>query len=195
MEGGKAVAMRVRLGIRCQCMNARRARYQFGGVSRVSAEAIGEPGKRTFRLVVASGQAKAALWLEKEQLYQLATFIQETIASLNAAGSRRGKAPEPYREQEWAGPPTSVEFKIGKLALGHDPSRDAFLFIAHDTEDDEGGPAALTFWTSREQAEGLADESLRVCAAGRPLCPLCHEPMGPGPHVCPRSNGHSAVKT
>jgi uncharacterized repeat protein (TIGR03847 family) len=175
-------------------MNARRARYQFGGVSRVTAEAVGEPGKRTFRLLVSSGQASAALWLEKEQLYQLAVFIQETIASLNAAEPRKAKAGEPYHEQGWAGSPTSVEFKIGKLALGHDPGRDAFLFIAHDVEDEEGSPAALTFWTSRRQAEGLADESLRVCAAGRPLCPLCHQPMGPDAHVCPRSNGHGVIQ-
>ncbi|MDP3064243.1 MAG: DUF3090 family protein [Chloroflexota bacterium] len=175
-------------------MNARRARYQFGGASRVSAEAIGEPGKRTFRLSVSSGQATATLWLEKEQLYQLAIFIQETIASLNAAEPRKGKPGELYREQEWTGPPTSVEFKVDKLALGYDPSRDAFLFIAHDDEEEEGGPAALTFWTSREQAEGLADESLKACAAGRPLCPLCHQPMGPDGHVCPRSNGHGAIQ-
>ena len=37
----------------------------------------------------------------------------------------------------------------------------------------------------------FAEEALRVCAAGRPLCPLCGGPMDPNGHPCPRTNGHA----
>jgi hypothetical protein len=40
------------------------------------------------------------------------------------------------------------------------------------------------------EADRLADLADRLVAAGRPICPLCHGPMDPAGHRCPRSNGH-----
>ena len=171
-------------------MERGQGKYQFGGVSYIGAEAIGEPGHRSFRLVVKAGMASASLWLEKEQLSQLAVYIQEIIASVSEkTRAREGQPPEP----EWSGAAEEVEFKVGKLAIGHDASSTSFLFMAHDNEEDdeEEEPAAtLTFWVTLEQAREMAEEALKVCAAGRPVCPLCGESINPEGHVCPRSNGH-----
>jgi uncharacterized repeat protein (TIGR03847 family) len=46
------------------------------------------------------------------------------------------------------------------------------------------------FWATREQMLSLARHGAAVCAAGRPRCPLCGNPMGPEPHRCPALNGH-----
>ncbi len=172
-------------------MGEEQARNELGLVSRLTAEAVGVPGQRRFYLVVESGSTSANLWLEKEQLYQLAIYLQEIVATVSAEGARPGAEDDPSFEPPKAGP-ARIEFKVGKLALGHDSMSDRFLFIVHDAESDEDGPAALSFWSTRDQAEGLARRALEVCAAGRPVCPLCGQSMGPGPHVCPRSNGHSA---
>ena len=43
--------------------------YQFTEINRLEPESIGEPGKRTFRLLADSGTSSAILWLEKEQLF------------------------------------------------------------------------------------------------------------------------------
>ena len=75
-------------------MDASNARYRFGALSRVNVEAIGVPGQRTFRLVLESGPASASLWLEKEQLYQLAIYIQEIISSLSGGEGEEREAPE-----------------------------------------------------------------------------------------------------
>jgi uncharacterized repeat protein (TIGR03847 family) len=40
------------------------------------------------------------------------------------------------------------------------------------------------------EADRLADLAQKLVAAGRPICPLCHGPMDPAGHRCPRSNGH-----
>jgi uncharacterized repeat protein (TIGR03847 family) len=40
------------------------------------------------------------------------------------------------------------------------------------------------------EAGRLADLAEKLVAAGRPICPLCHGPMDPAGHRCPRSNGH-----
>ena len=172
-------------------MYERNARHSFGALSRVNAEAIGEPGQRTFRLILESGAATARLWLEKEQLYQLGIYIQEIISSRSGSGEAKESAPP---ESEWTGGITTVDFKIGKLALGHDSSSNCFLFLAHDVEEQEEDTATLSFWLTWTQGEELAKEALKVCAAGRPTCFLCGQPINPEGHICPRANGHAALQ-
>ncbi len=46
------------------------------------------------------------------------------------------------------------------------------------------------FWASREQMLSLARHGASVCAAGRPRCQLCGNPMDPEGHQCPALNGH-----
>ena len=168
-------------------MGESRAKYQFGAVRRTHAEAIGEPGQRVFRLALESGAASACLWLEKEQLYQLALYIQQICASLS---SRLESGAEKVPEPEWMGGATTVEFNVGKLALAHDSSSNSFLFLAHDREEEDEGPATLSFWVTLTQAKELAKEALKVCAAGRPRCFLCGQPINSEGHICPRANGH-----
>jgi uncharacterized repeat protein (TIGR03847 family) len=51
-------------------------------------------------------------------------------------------------------------------------------------------PARIRFWATREQMLSLARHGALVCAAGRPLCPLCRNPIDPEGHLCPALNGH-----
>ena len=172
-------------------MEEGRAKYQFGAVNRLQAEAIGEPGQRVFRILLESGSASGSLWLEKEQLYQLALYIHEISRSLS---SRVQSSPEEVPEPEWSGEATTVEFKVGELALGHDSSSNCFFILVHDYDEGEESPAALRFWATLSQAKELADEAIKVCAAGRPRCFLCGQPINPDGHTCPRSNGHTTLE-
>ena len=172
-------------------MEASNARYRFGALARVTAEALGEPGHRTFRLMLESGPASAILWLEKEQLYQLGIYVQEITGSLSSGDKAiEGEAPEP----QWSGGITTVDFKVGKLALGHDASSNCFLVLTHDVEEMEASEATLSFWLTMKQAEELAREAMKVCAAGRPRCFLCGQPINPEGHMCPRANGHALLE-
>ena len=167
------------------------ARYDFGPVSAVKAEALGEPGQRRFRLLLEGQGGNACLWLEKNQLFQLSVAIRQMLATLSSPGSQEGV---PYPGASPANQDkTSMEFDVGNLSLGHDPERDLFLIEAHNREDDQDREALLVFWASRAQLEGLAKEAQAVCAAGRPLCPLCNAPMGSEAHICPKSNGHHSL--
>ena len=172
-------------------MEAGKARYRFGVLSSVNAEAIGVPGQRTFRLMVESGAASATVWLEKEQLSQLAIYIQEIIASLSSSSKAiEGEAPEP----QWSGGIINVDFKVGKLALGHDSSSNCFLIVAYDIEETEESTGTLSFWLTLGQSNELAKEALKVCSAGRPRCFLCGQPINPEGHMCPRANGHALLQ-
>jgi uncharacterized repeat protein (TIGR03847 family) len=171
-------------------VDAGKAKYQFGQASKVTAEAIGEPGQRTFRLDLESGAASASLWLEKEQLNQLGLYIQEIVSSLGDADKGGGgDAPEP----PWSGGLTNVEFKVGRLALGQDRASNCLLLLTYDVEDPDDSEATLSFWITLKQGEELAEEAIRVCAAGRPRCQLCSQPINPEGHMCIRANGHGPL--
>ena len=167
------------------------AKYDFGLVSAVKAEALGEPGRRQFRLLLESQGGNACLWLEKNQLFQLSVVIHQVLATLSSPESS-DSLPYPGLSPTDQGQ-SSMEFDVGNLSLGHNPERNLFLIEVHDKEDDQDREALLGFWASRAQLEGLAKEAQAVCAAGRPLCPLCNAPMGSEAHICPKSNGHHSL--
>ena len=162
------------------------ANAEFTNVSNLRAEALGEPGQRTFRVLVDSGSSSAVIWLEKEQLFQFALALNQLLISLPEESSGRGAE----QGEGEATPPANLEFKLGKLVLGHDGAREKIIIDAHDVESDEEGPATVRVWGDRAQVSAFAEEALRECAAGRPICPLCGGPIDPTGHRCPRSNGH-----
>ena len=161
------------------------AKNEFTNVSSLKPESIGEPGKRTFRIMVSSGSSTAAIWLEKEQLFQLGQAIQQMVANLPT--ERAASSPPTQRE---ATPLTRLEFKLAKLVLGHDGPKSLFIIDAHDSDDDE---ATVRVWVDEAQINGFAEEALKLCAAGRPGCPLCARPIDPEGHACARTNGFAKL--
>ena len=155
----------------------------FGPITRINAEAVGESGKRTFRLLIDNGDSSALVWLEKEQLFELGVTIQRLLAMVTGSRGSSGP-PQPTIAS------TSLEFKVGRLSVGHDPESGYFIIEAHDVEGAPGAKADLRVWPTSDQMEALAEEIFAVCSAGRPLCPLCGGPIDPTGHFCVRLNGH-----
>ena len=60
----------------------------LGPILLLEAEAIGEPGRRTFRLVAANEDELAHIWIEKEQLQALGIAIDQMLATLLDAVGR-----------------------------------------------------------------------------------------------------------
>ena len=86
------------------------------------------------------------------------------------------------------------------MGLIHDKEANSFYISAIEREDPESEAESQTlnsisFWISLVQARTLAEDALRICAAGRPACFLCGQPIDPDGHVCPRSNGHTVLET
>ena len=165
-------------------------RIEFKYVSRLNAEALGKPGQRTFRILAESGPRSAVMWLEKQHLFQLAVAIRQLMLA-----SEREEAPEDVQvgDDHLSTPSGPLEFQVGKISLGEDIVTGKVIMEAHDLEDGDQGAdeqATLRVWITRTQAQALAEEALEVCAAGRPLCPLCGSPMDDQGHTCPRTNGH-----
>jgi len=165
------------------------AEIEFNSVTSLRAEALGEPGQRTFRVVVESGADSAAIWLEKEQLLQLGLAMMQLLTSIpetEVPAGERGR-------EEGVGSPARLDFQVGKLVLGHDGASGMFVIDAHNIEGGDDSPATVRVWGDRSQVGTFAEEALKVCAAGRPLCPLCGGPNDAAGHTCPRSNGHAPL--
>lgn len=165
------------------------AKVEFTNTSRLAPEALGEPGNRTFRILADSESSSAVLWIEKEHLLELALGIQQLMANLPEREEEEGSIP-PEREAPGL---TRLDFRIGKLALGHDTRNGLFLIDAYDFDDAAGDEPTVRIWVERAQLEEFAEEAIQVCASGRPLCPLCGRAIDPTGHACPRVNGHAKI--
>jgi len=177
-------------------MEDRKAKFPMGSLTRVDAETFGEPGSRTFKLILDAGEAHCNVWLEKEQLFQLGVYLQDAVVAMSE--EERGRE-SPRQEPEWlGGSDEEVDFKAGQMLVTLDKPANSFYLLAYEREDPEAesqDPVSVSFWINPPQAQTLAENALRICAAGRPNCFLCGQPINPEGHVCPRSNGHTVLET
>ena len=177
-------------------MEEKRVKYALGRLSQVEAVAFGQPGRRTFRLDLHSGAAFCSMWVEKEQLFQLGVYLRDYVGGLPAEERARESAPQ---EPGWAGGDTTIDFQAGQMFLSHDKESNSFYMQAHERDGgDDDAPRddaeSVSFWMTMNQASQLAEDSLRICAAGRPPCFLCGQLINPEGHVCPRANGHTILE-
>ena len=184
-------------------MESRKIKYSLGALTSIEALTFGEPGHRTFRLDVHSGPAYCSIWMEKEQLFQLAVHFRDTLGRLSQ--EERDKESD-LREESWSAGELTVDFKAGQMLLSYDQDSNAFYIQAYERETDDPGdgeapqgeessePESVGFWITTAQAGVLGEEALKICAAGRPICFLCGQPINPEGHACPRANGHTILE-
>ncbi|MBI4200138.1 MAG: DUF3090 family protein [Chloroflexi bacterium] len=166
--------------------------HHLGHVARLHADAVGQPGHRRFQLLVDSvAGASAVLWLEKEQLFNLGLALKRLIGLAGGKEEARESADAAEEAGEpVAGPDLNLEFQVQELAVGYDAARALYLIGAESRGEDRETPKKVNLVATEAEVDALADEAFAVCAAGRPLCPLCGASMDTERHVCPRHNGH-----
>jgi len=159
-----------------------------GDAQRVRADALGEPGKRRFRLLVVLDNETHIIWLEKQQLEALGIAIEQLLDQLP---ERPLSLDSSFSVAEFDDD-TRSQFRAGRMELGFDVANDRLIIAAHDIQQEESEASpSLSIRITRTQAVDLSAEAARVVAAGRPRCPMCGELIEPGEvHVCPEQNGH-----
>jgi uncharacterized repeat protein (TIGR03847 family) len=164
------------------------AEHDFGEAVSIDAEAIGEPGQRTFRLLVQASSGAASIWMEKQQLAGIAVWFDEVLERLD----REQPTDEPDVEPSPISAIFDLEFRATQIGLGYSEEDGLFAIHAFD-ERMVGGAPAFRCLVTRGQSRVLSRKISDVVAGGRPLCPLCDMPIGPEGHVCPKANGHHKV--
>ncbi len=169
--------------------------FDFDAVQHIVADAVGEPGNRTFLLQARQGSRLVTLVLEKEQVAALAAAVLELLEEVESRHPERSTpaaiSPESLRLEE----PIRPAFRVGQMGLGYDEDQDRVVLVLQALPGREDEPEAdlprARFYATRAQMRALSEHALEVVARGRPVCPLCGEPIDPNGHFCPRTNGHA----
>ncbi len=162
----------------------------FGLVDAVDAETIGPPGERTFRIRARAAANHVSLWMEKEHLAALGRALSQVLAERS---SERGRASEPAPEMGDFPQDVDVEMPVARMGLDFEAEQEHIVVLADDREAVERGDTpAFRMEITRPMAMALIESIPKIVDAGRPLCPLCGQPLeGDGRHFCPGANGHS----
>jgi uncharacterized repeat protein (TIGR03847 family) len=172
----------------------------LGHVDRITADAVGEPGLRTFYLQARRGDELVTIVVEKQQVQLLATSILELLSDLELE-TGVGPDDDQMRLEE----PVDPRWRAGKLSIGYDHDRELFVleieeFVpeAEDAEEEivprsafGSEPETVQLTATREQMFALSRHGAAVVERGRPTCQFCGNPMDPEGHACPAMNGHS----
>src|SRR5262245_27804083 len=173
----------------------------LGQVDRITADAIGEPGMRTFYLQARSGDELLTVIVEKEQVELLSRSVLELLVDAPMETAIADVDDEAQTLED----PVDPRFRAGRLSIGFDNDEDRFLleideYVPEVEEDDPRSllveePDSVTLWASREQMLALARHGEAVVSRGRPRCQFCGNPIDPEGHVCPATNGHRTPRT
>lgn len=173
--------------------------YDLNPVDTIIADAIGEPGQRTFFVQARMGRQLVSIALEKQEVNNLALSILQLLEELE---ERFPDLPPASRSSGALRPESPIEpvFRVAQLILGYDEREDMIWVIAKALMVDESGALvdpdddrvpAVRFVATRSQMRALSEHALEVVASGRPTCPLCGRPIDRTGHFCPRTDGHA----
>lgn len=172
--------------------------YDLNPVQMLVADAIGEPGKRTFFLQGQAGREVVTLVMEKTEVNGLATALMQLLDEVE---EKYPDLPPAGRNQKLnVHHPVEPVFRVAQLSVGYDPDDDrvwvvAKALIANEegkiVDPNEDDVPAARFVATRSQARALSEHALKVVSAGRPTCPLCGRAIDRDGHFCPRSDGHA----
>lgn len=173
--------------------------HGFDWPDRFVVGTVGEPGDRTFYLQVRDGRDVVSVALEKQQTAQLALGIDRILDELRTQDGNPFHVPEgtadELRDDAPLDAPVLERFRVGRMALGWDPSTAQIVIealpLAIDDDDEDAFDAdsvpdeRLVVRIPVGSARAFASRTREVVAAGRPVCALCGEPMDlDGSHEC-----------
>jgi len=172
--------------------------HEFAWPDRVVIGTVGQPGSRTFYLQVRTGARIVSIAMEKQQSALLSEKIDEMLDQLMDTQGNPFSVPTttPIElvDNDPLDQPVAEEFRTGAMGLGWDPSTVQIVLEAYPiVEGDETSefevvslePAEmLTVRMPVGTARAFAKRTREVVGAGRPMCPLCGNPIDPDGHTC-----------
>ena len=151
---------------------------EYSGITGFAADAIGQPGDRTFLLQFFGEWGRHTYLLEKGQVAALAAGAEQLLKEVDYELGDVPSAPILIDEVP--------HFRVGQLGLGWDEaSSEVVLTIDSVSEGDE----RVVYRMSMEQLAAAARQGSDAVTSGRPTCEHCGLAMDPAGHACPATNG------
>lgn len=173
--------------------------HSFNWPDRFVIGTVGEPGSRTFYAQARTGRQVISVAMEKQQAAALAqgmdTLLDEVMSEEGNPASVPAATPEGLQDDGPLEQPLLEQFRTGSMTLSWDPSKAQVVFQAEplivvdeddaDVVDLDAEPAEVfVVRIPVGSARAFAERARAVVGAGRPLCPICEEPMDPDGHTC-----------
>jgi uncharacterized repeat protein (TIGR03847 family) len=174
--------------------------HEFVWPDRVVIGTVGVPGARTFYLQVRTGTQIVSIALEKQQSALLAEKIDEILDQLITVEGNRFSVPTSTPIELVDNDPLEAvqeQFRTGAMSLGWDPTTAHVVIEAYPITDADAGdngesldqdgdevPEMLLVRMPVGTARAFAKRTREVVEAGRPICPLCGDPVDAGGHIC-----------
>jgi uncharacterized repeat protein (TIGR03847 family) len=164
--------------------------YDLDPVTRITANALGQPGQRTFYLQARRGREVVSLIAEKEQVRALAQAIEKLMEELSEKNPLLSTSDDMLLVSDMSlEEPIEPQFRIAQMGIGYDAERDMIILIVQGVRDEEGSDAPTArFGASRQQMRALSAHAASVVARGRRICGNCGRPIDPAGHFCPQMN-------
>ena len=107
-------------------------------VDRLTADAVGPPGERTFYIQARKDDRLITLLVEKQQVQLLSASVVEILSRI---GKETGQGPEDeaMRLEE----PIIPEWRAGRLSIGYSEERDLLLLEVEEAADEEEEPGEI----------------------------------------------------
>ena len=159
--------------------------FELPAPDHFTAGAVGPPGERVFHLQAREARRVVTLKCEKEHVRALGEHFAELLGKLPPAGSVVPRDPVLLE-------PVDAAWDVGALGVGWDEAADRIVVEARESvePEEEAAPATARFRITRAQAAAFVARAQALVRAGRPVCPMCRQPVSPGGHACPQGNGH-----
>jgi len=151
---------------------------EYADVEGFAADAVGQPGARTFLLQLSGPWGRHTYLLEKAQVDALAAGINHLVSETDDLPDPSVAAASLIED-----PP---RFRVAQLALGYDESNGVGILTVSSVADEDDD---VTYRLSLHQLAAAARQGAAAVAGGRPACPKCGLAMDPEGHPCPTTNG------
>lgn len=151
---------------------------EYSDVLGLAADAVGEPGSRTFLLQLYGEWGRHTYLLEKGQVAALAAAAVQLMKETGMSGDEGVTAPLLIDELP--------RFRVGQLALGWDEATDTVLLTLESVADDDD---PVKYRMSMDVLAAAGRQGEQAVASGRPRCERCGLAIDADGHPCPTSNG------
>ncbi|HJZ47643.1 MAG TPA: DUF3090 family protein, partial [Roseiflexaceae bacterium] len=162
--------------------------YDLDPVTRITAHAIGEPGRRVFWIQGRRDRELISLIAEKEQVRALAQAINQLLEDLaeknpllSSSEDMLVLASDMSLEE-----PLESRFRIAQIGIGYDADRDMVILVMQGTQEEGDETPTARFSATRQQMRALSEHAERIVAQGRRICGNCGRPMDITGHFCPQ---------
>jgi uncharacterized repeat protein (TIGR03847 family) len=175
--------------------------HVFDAPDRFIADAVGQPGSRTFYLQACEHDRRVTVVLEKVQVALMAERLVDLLEAIRERGVELPPVESGDDDTAPLDEPIMEAFRVGTIAMGWDVGRGRAMIetrsVVEDDEDppeveddDPDGPDLVRVFLDAPAVYAFARRAARAVAGGRPPCPICGEPLDPQGHLCPRRNGY-----